>query len=123
MFRHGLQMAAVILGVLAVFVLVSCSGSDKITNSGGGGTPAANAVNISGFAFSPGNLTVKAGTEVTWTNKDSAPHTVTSDDSKFASSGNLSQNQTYKITFATAGIYAYHCTIHPSMTGTVTVTP
>ena len=46
------------------------------------GAPAApvagNAVAITGFAFSPAALTVKAGTTVTWTNKDSDAHTVTS---------------------------------------------
>jgi plastocyanin len=84
----------------------------------------ANAVSIAGFAFAPANITVKKGTTVTWTNNDSATHTVTSDtkDSHGPSSSQLGKGQTYSFTFATTGTFSYHCEIHPSMKGTVTVT-
>jgi plastocyanin len=68
-------------------------------------------------------LAVKAGTTVTWTNSDSAAHTVKSTDGAFASSGTLNKGATYSITFANAGTFPYVCGIHSSMTGTVTVTP
>lgn len=80
------------------------------------------AVNISNFAFSPSSLTVKAGSTVTWTNNDATTHTVTSDTGTTLDSGNLATGQTYGKTFTTPGTYAYHCAIHPFMTGTVTVT-
>ncbi len=86
-------------------------------------TPNATGVTIENFAFSPANITVKKGTTVTWTNKDSATHTVTETDSqKGPDSGNLAQGKAYSFTYDTAGTFKYHCAIHPDMTGTVTVT-
>ena len=87
-------------------------------------TPAAtSAVTISNFAFSPANITVKAGTKVTWTNADTAGHTVTETDSTAGpKSSTLSKGQSYSFTFTTPGTYHYDCSIHPYMTGTVTVT-
>ncbi|NUR26546.1 MAG: amidase [Catenulispora sp.] len=81
-------------------------------------------VAITGFAFSPSALTVKAGTTVTWTNKDSDAHTVTSQGSGGPlQSKALGTGETYTYTFTTAGTFSYLCTIHPFMTATVTVTP
>jgi len=83
-----------------------------------------NAVDIQSSTFSPSNITVKKGSTVTWTNKDSLQHTVTPDDetAEFKASNSLSRNESYSVTFNTAGIYTYHCDLHPDMTGTVTVT-
>ena len=78
------------------------------------------AASIVNFAFSPANLTVTAGSTVTWTNSDSAAHTVTADGAVFSSSS-LTDGGTFSHRFMTAGTFAYHCAIHPSMTGTVTV--
>jgi len=110
---------------ISVLLLGACSGdeSSPTSSNNGGGGQAPNTVDISNFAFAPQSITVAAGTEITWTNKDAAPHTVTSDDGKFASSGNLAQGETYKVTFTTAGTYPYHCEIHPAMTATVIVNP
>lgn len=79
-----------------------------------------NAVSIAGFSFQPAAITVAVGTTVTWTNDDSTSHTVTADDASF-DSGSLAKGATFKQTFATAGTFAYHCSIHSSMKGTVTV--
>jgi plastocyanin len=79
-------------------------------------------VNISGLAFSPASVSVTAGGTVTWTNNDAGiPHTVTADNGSF-DSGNLTTGQSFSQTFNAAGTFAYHCTIHPQMTGTVVVT-
>jgi len=83
--------------------------------------PYTTSVSIFNFAFNPSAITVRAGTTITWTNNDSASHTVTSDTNTFAS-GTLSTGQSFSATFSTPGTYAYHCAIHPSMTGTVIVT-
>lgn len=80
------------------------------------------AVTIQGFAFGPNALEVKVGTTITWTNNDGAPHTVTADDGSF-DSGRLNPGGTFSFTFAQAGTFAYHCNIHPSMVGTITVVP
>ncbi len=75
-------------------------------------------VEISGFAFSPSTLTITKGTTVTWTQKDSAPHTVTSGT---FDSGTLNSGQTYSHTFNETGSFNYHCNFHQSMTGTIVV--
>lgn len=84
---------------------------------------ATNSVTIQNFAFSPTDITVKVGTKVTWTNNDSTTHTVTETDGQTGpDSGNVSPGSTYSFTFSKAGTYHFHCSIHPEMTGTVTVT-
>jgi plastocyanin len=79
-------------------------------------------MDISGFAFSKVNLQIKAGDTVIWTNLDVAPHTVTSDSGSELDSPNILKGQTYSHTFNTAGVYTYHCGVHPSMKATITVT-
>lgn len=78
------------------------------------------AVRIADFSFSPKDITVQAGTTVTWTNEGRAPHTVTADKGAFDSK-RMSPGATFSFTFDTPGVYDYHCDIHPSMTGKVTV--
>jgi len=88
--------------------------------------PAAAPVNIDiqGFKF-PANVDVAKGTKVTWTNKDTAAHTVTSGtrpnkDGKF-DSGQLAASATFSFTFTDAGTFNYWCQNHSSMNGTITV--
>ena len=72
------------------------------------------------FDFSPASLAVPRNTTVTWKNVDGEPHTVTSTDGLFRS-GALDQNDTFSFRFTTPGTYRFFCSIHPRMTGTVTV--
>jgi plastocyanin len=88
---------------------------------GSGGQAGAGAVEIANFAFAPGSRSVKVGDSVKWTNQDGATHTVTADDGAF-DSGNLANGKSFSFTFDQAGTFAYHCNIHQSMTGKVTVT-
>lgn len=78
-------------------------------------------VTIQNFAFSPQTITVAPGTTVTWTQKDSAPHTVTSDTGAWTASVDLSPGQTFSHTFTTIGTYPYHCAVHPNMMASVIV--
>ena len=78
------------------------------------------AITIQNFTFSPPVLNVAAGTTVTATNRDGAPHTWTADDGSW-DSGTLNQNGSYSRRFPTAGTFPYHCVIHPSMKATVNV--
>ena len=77
------------------------------------------------IAFVPQNISVQAGSTVTWTNNDAIQHTVTWDD-RSVDSGLLSQNDTFSIKFDQPGTYGYFCIPHGSpgagMFGTVTVT-
>lgn len=94
--------------------------------------PATVNVTIQDFAYAPATLSVTKGQTVVWTNKGPSAHTVTSDAATF-DSGNLAPpagtgynataGQTFAFTFTQTGTFPYHCTLHPQMTGTVTVTP
>lgn len=85
-------------------------------------TVAASEIEIEDFKFGPANITVKKGTTVTWTNKDSAPHNVISDGPGSLESETLNQGDTYQFTFNEVGTFNYICTFHSGMSGTVTVT-
>ena len=89
------------------------------TGAGGG---AGGTVAIKDFSFDPGAAAVKVGDKVTWTNQGGVAHTVTFDEGGI-DSGSLAAGKTFEQTFATAGTFAYHCSIHSSMTGTVVVAP
>ena len=75
---------------------------------------------ISGFDFSE-DITVAAGTTVVVRNDDGATHTLTADDGSF-DTGSIDAGGTGEITLSAAGTFTFHCEVHPSMTGTITVT-
>lgn len=77
-------------------------------------------VSIQDFSFAPAQIAVEPGTTVTWTNVGKVPHTVTADNALF-DSGVLYPGDSYRVWLDGAGTVAYRCTIHPSMTGSVTV--
>ena len=77
-------------------------------------------VKIDNFSFGPSELTVPAGTTVTWTNRDDIPHTVVSTDKIFKSKV-LDTDDKFSFKFDKAGTYPYFCSIHPKMTGKVIV--
>lgn len=82
---------------------------------GSGGT----AATIVDFAFNPTPANAAVGSTVTWTNQDSAPHTVTF--SGGPDCGTLNNGGTASATFSEAGTFDYSCTIHPTMRGQVVV--
>jgi plastocyanin len=77
-------------------------------------------VAISGFRYDPETVTIQAGGKVTWQNEDPDEHTATLDDGSFTT-GALAEGKLKAESFKTLGTYAYHCEIHPQMTGTVEV--
>ena len=72
------------------------------------------------LTFQPPIIEVDAGASVTWTNEDGVPHTVTARTDDF-NSGVMQNGDTFSQTFDEPGTFDYFCAIHPSMTGTVTV--
>jgi plastocyanin len=81
---------------------------------------AANQVVIENFSFAPAMLTVKAGTKVTWINRDDVPHTVNENDKRFKS-GTLDTDDQFSYTFSSPGTFSYFCALHPKMTGQIIV--
>lgn len=76
-------------------------------------------ITVADNSFSPNATTVAPGTSVTWSWSGANPHNVVFDD---GAKSDTQRSGTYARTFATAGSYPYHCTIHgASMSGTVTV--
>lgn len=73
------------------------------------------------YLFGPAKVFVNAGDKVTWTNDSDAPHTVTSNSGTELASSNLNAGATFSHTFAATGTFAYHCSIHTYMKGTVIV--
>jgi plastocyanin len=111
---------------LAAGILAGCqmSGSQGSTVNGGGGYNGGNmaGVAIYGYSFSPSSVSFPAvnNVTVTWTNNDPVTHTVTSDTNAFVG-GNVTPGGTFSLSFPTPGTYAYHCSIHTGMTGTIIV--
>jgi plastocyanin len=83
----------------------------------------ANTVSIANMAFTPPQITVNKGDSVTWTNNDSMTHTVVDDLSNVGgpNSGDIAPGSSYSFTFTKTGSFQYHCSIHPSMRGTIVV--
>jgi plastocyanin len=102
----------------AVGFAVVVPGFAQSAGQASGGT-----VSIDNFTFTPQTLTVKAGTKVTWTNRDDIPHGIASDNNAFAKSKALDTDDSYSFIFATPGTYKYFCYVHPHMTGTIVVEP
>jgi plastocyanin len=90
------------------------------TDSTGGDAAAAAEIVITDFAFSD-DITVPVGTTITIRNDDGAGHTMTADDGAF-DPGTIDGGSTVELTLTEAGTFTFHCEIHPSMTGTITVT-
>jgi amicyanin len=81
---------------------------------------APSAVSIDNFTFNPQKLAVKAGTTVTWTNKDDIPHAIAAVGKLFKSE-TLDTDNSFSFTFTTPGTYEYFCSLHPHMTGAIVV--
>jgi plastocyanin len=105
----GLTLLVAALGLALPALVAAGDPSAKMIESGGK------------YAFSPTSLSVTVGSTVTWTNTTDAPHTVTNAGGEF-SSAVIEPGKTFSHTFATAGTFAYACTIHAYMRATVIVT-
>ena len=123
------------IGVVAIgAAAASCGGSgDAGTGPGGGGggggttpTSCSTATFCLGAAtFVPTTATVAKNSAVVWFNSSGIFHNVVFDNPPSAVAGgdlgNMDANATASRTFATAGVYAFHCTVHAGMNGTLTV--
>ena len=100
---------ALLMGALAAALLLTPVAANAATKT----------VTLKNIAFNPGRVTIKKGDKVTWAWRDgSVRHNVTA--SGFKSSGTRSSG-TYSVTFRKSGTFAYRCTLHPGMAGSVVV--
>jgi plastocyanin len=80
--------------------------------------------NLGGSSYVPSPLQLRVGQTVNWLNEDSIEHTATLqgvfDTGRISPTSAHSENGD-QVTFRTAGTFTYHCTIHPSMVGTIVV--
>jgi len=89
-------------------------------NAGNGAAGSGTTVHIQSNVYSPKELTIAAGTKMTWINKDKEPHTITDLDGRF-DSGDVMAGASWSYTFEDRGEYTYYCSIHPAMEAKVIV--
>ena len=82
--------------------------------------PTTHTVTIEGMRFQPDALAVSRGDTIVWVNKDLVPHTATSKAGSFDSK-TIQVDKSWKYTMRTKGTFAYICTLHPTMKGTLRV--
>jgi plastocyanin len=111
--RPPIGRVALAIAATALALLVLTAGSTAATDG---------SVSIVFRSYQPALLSVEAGATVTWKNNGLTPHTVTADGGQF-DSGRMNAGTSFSVTFNTPGSFAYSCTIHPTMHGTVIVRP
>lgn len=137
--RERWRLRGIVAVVVAGAVLAGCGDSGpsaatatttSVTVANGATTTAAGGgaavVDVRQFRFMPAEITVAAGTTVTWTNHDDILHTATSGATPGAADGQFDgpmegQGRSFSHTFAQPGRFPYFCSRHTSMTGTVVV--
>ena|SRR5207248_1715220 len=129
--RQSVKFAWNSLGLIVIVVFITLSGAAVPSASESASTAAGSPelstrsvaeVKIDNFAYTPGVITVKVGTEVTWINHDDIPHTVDSTQGKFKSAA-LDTDNKFEFRFTEPGEYPFYCRMHPKMTGKVVVQP
>jgi plastocyanin len=115
-------VSAIPLGALSASPELRAASGMVQAASAEASTGSATEVKIDNFAFTPGAVTVKAGTEVTWINHDDIPHTVDSTQGKFKSAA-LDTDDKFQFRFTEPGEYPFYCRMHPKMTGRIIVQP
>ena len=134
MVANVLALLVVAIGVVGSVVWASSDSATSVEpstpsvaeSSDGSTTPSAatagsREISIKDFAFTSLEMPIKVGDSVTWTNEDSAAHSVKSTDRSFDSPDKIDQAKSFSFTFTTAGTFTYICGIHQYMKGTVQV--
>ncbi len=109
--QHRLLRIAAVLGAVVLLAFGTVGGTTAQSTS---------TVTIASFAFSPASVSVSVGDTVVFVNNASVAHTATATDGSF-DTGTIQPGGSASVTFTSAGTFSYLCSIHTSMTGTVTV--
>ncbi|HEX6131904.1 MAG TPA: cupredoxin domain-containing protein, partial [Actinomycetota bacterium] len=120
---------AMVLAAVAAFSLVACGGDDDGNGGAGSPEPAGNGdagtgaadITISGLAFNPSTLDVAPGDTISVTNEDGPTHTITADDGSFDEELAPGDSADVTVEGESGTEIPFHCEIHPSMTGTLTL--
>ena len=123
-----MKRALAILVVALAWVVGGCSDADLFGTttsttdpSSVPTSPIVTRVAINNFDFTPGELTIVAGTTVEWQNRsERTSHTASPVDGTW-DSGIILGGESFAHTFTEPGVFPYFCAIHPSMTGSITV--
>ena len=118
----------------SAIILVACSGSGGSTTPTPGpasttaaSAPCADSTGTTVVQASVANNTwsqpvsAKVGDVITWSNDDGVPHKVALDDGSCQMSANIPGGGSKSLVFSKAGTYPFHCSVHPSMKGTITI--
>ena len=122
--RSRRALPLIIVSVLTLIATACTQASPPATDDGGGGA-AGNTVTITASNFGD-DITVAAGTTVTFVNNDSLGHTVTEGvDGEIADGARFDEDvaagESVEVTFDEPGTYQVTCEVHPTMNMTVTV--
>ena len=133
-----------IAALVTALALAACSGGGTSTQAPAGGTqapggtqppsattaasgPCTDSTGTTVVAVGVANLqwqqpiNAKVGDVITWTNNDTVPHKVALDDGSCAMSDNIPGGGSKSLVFSVAGTFPFHCTVHPTMKGTITI--
>jgi plastocyanin len=118
----------------AALLLAACSGyggtattAPGATTAGGGTAPCTDSTGATTVAATVANNTwsqpvnAKVGDVITWANSDGVPHKVALDDGSCAMAANIPGGGSKSLVFSKAGTYPFHCSVHPTMKGTITI--
>ena len=117
--------------VSTAMLLAACSGGGGTATTapggGGGSAPCTDSTGTTTVSATVANntwsqpVTAKVGDVITWSNSDSVPHKVALDDGSCAMGANIAGGSSKSLVFSKAGTFPFHCSVHPSMKGTITI--
>lgn len=122
-----------LLSAFALTAIAGCGDDEKKSDSAATSTPAAQTgtapapetapgeVVMKGIMFEPKDITVKVGDKITWKNEDPVEHNAVATSGADFKSDLFGEGGTFDYTTTKAGTIEYECTVHPGMTGTITV--
>ena len=122
--RSILRAATALTAMLA---FAACSGGGGAATTGPAASVCNDSTGTTVVAATVANRTwsqpinAKVGEVITWTNSDDVPHKVALDDGSCTMGANITTGAPKSLVFTKAGTYPFHCTVHPSMTGTITI--
>ncbi len=122
-----LALVGTVVGITWILAANGQGGNQRVLASQGTPELGVTHIFILNYAYQPANIEVVWGTTVTWTNQDTAVHSVVlphiiDSETNIRESGPLSQGQSFNYTFQARGTFQYYCIEHPDMIGIVTVT-